>query len=267
MMDAAELMAARRAALDGMAELAGRPGAWPSRLAEAVDLHRYLPSGGPVMPRDVPDDLIRTITDRLIRGGLPGGPGAALVAGLASYFDLVTARAFHTALFGRVWEDFRVRSAEVDQTGCYRIKTTVTADGAIPLERYGSSWSFKRLHIDREVLLFSHLYGPVAGFTGGRVLLVDAWHYLRRHALRFDDAFEWSDEPTEGNKPVLRAEHGRAALADSGADLGALGPDAILFVNNAPGAGILHGVTPVVVTDPERFAREFHRCSAKAVPC
>jgi hypothetical protein len=119
--------------------------------------------------------------------------------------------------------------------------------------------------VDREVLLFSHLYGPLAGFTGGSVQLVDVRAYMRRNALRFADVFEWSDEPSPGSKPVLRAEHCACALATCGVDLGVIGPDEVLFVNNAPGAGILHGVTPVVVSDGARFVREFHRCSVKAL--
>jgi hypothetical protein len=112
-------------------------------------------------------------------------------------------------------------------------------------------------------LLFSHLYGPVGGFDGGAVLLVDARAYMRRHALAFTDLFEWSDEPTPGSKPVLRPEHHHAAVAEYGIDLDVIDIDTILFVNNAPAAGILHGTTPVVITDEASYVRQFHRCSVK----
>ena len=145
----------------------------------------------------------------------------------------------------------------------YRMKSGVTADGRIPLEHYGSRWSFKRLHMDRDALLFSHCYGPVRGFSGGALLLADARTYLSRHGLRFRDLFEWSEEPTAGSKPVLRAECEADVMAECGIDLGQPGPDELLFVNNLPGAGILHGVTPVSPYDMENFLREYHRCSVR----
>ncbi len=115
----------------------------------------------------------------------------------------------------------------------------------------------------RDSLLFSHLYGPVAGFAGGGLRLADVRGYIRRHALRFDDLFEWSQEPTPGSKPVLRAEFEESVMRESGAEIEDIGPDAIVFVNNLPDAGVLHGVSPVTVTDPQRFVREYHRCTVK----
>jgi hypothetical protein len=64
---------------------------------------------------------------------------------------------------------------------------------------------------------------------------------------------------------VLRAEHCETAFAECGVDVGAIGPDTAVFVNNLPDAGILHGVRPVVVTDPRAFHREYHRCGVKGL--
>jgi hypothetical protein len=213
-------------------------------------------------PEAVPASLARVVAARLDRAG-GGGPGAAVVTGLSRVFALAAARTFHEALFRAVWPAFAGRTGVTGAPADYRVKTGVIADGAIPVERYGSTWSFKDLHIDRDAMLFSHLYGPVSGFTGGALLLVDIVPYMRRQALSFDDVFEWSDEATAGSKPVLRARHYAGALAECGAEIGAPGPDEIVFINNTPGAGILHGVTPVSVTDPATFRREYHRCTVK----
>lgn len=81
----------------------------------------------------------------------------------------------------------------------------------------------------------------------------------------------WSQEPTEGSKPVLRFPSNGAALAQCGIKKGGIGSDEILFVNNLPDAGILGGATPVVVTDPSAFrralgpAREPHRAMSPAL--
>jgi hypothetical protein len=211
----------------------------------------------------VPDSLTRAVVARLVRQGDPGGPGVAIVSGLTRLFDIEQGRAFHEVLFHAVWAAFRRHARPSAEESSFRIKTGIIADGAIPLEFYGSSWSFKPLHIDRDALLFSHLYGPVDGFTGGAMLLVDAALYMGLGSLGFSDVFEWSQEPTEGSKPVLRSLHTEAALAQCGVNIGSIGPDEILFVNNLPDAGVLHGATPVVVTDPAAFRREYHRCSVK----
>ncbi|WP_091298950.1 hypothetical protein [Amycolatopsis xylanica] len=212
--------------------------------------------------------LARTASEvarRLARPDHQVGPGAVVVTGLSAHFDFAAAREFHERLFRSVWTEFRDYAGIPGPEEAYRIKTGTIADGAIPVELYGSQWSFKDLHVDREVLLFSHLYGPVTGFTGGELLLVDIRPYLRGRGLGFDDAFAWSNEATEGSKPVLREAHCGPALAECGIDLGPLGPDAVVFVNNLPDAGILHGVRPVEVTDVRGFRREYHRCSAKGV--
>ncbi|MFC0436896.1 hypothetical protein [Kutzneria buriramensis] len=218
-------------------------------------------------PDDVPGRelprLAAAVARRLSRPDHRVGPGAVLVTGLAAHFRPAAAREFHEDLFRAVWTEFRAGIPGGDRE--FRIKTGTVADGAIPEELYGSRWSFKDLHVDREVLLFSHLYGPVAGFAGGELLLVDVRPYLRGRGLGFADAFTWSSESTEGSKPVLRPEHCRSAVAECGVDVGPLGPDAIVFVNNMPDAGILHGVRPVEVTDAAAFRREYHRCSVKEV--
>ncbi|MET7620108.1 hypothetical protein [Streptomyces sp. NPDC005408] len=261
-LSAPDMMTVRRSALDAIADLP--PAAVPRRPFEdiQVDVNDHL------SPTDagtdaVPASLARAVADRLVRHHDRVGPGAAVVTGLASRFGLGTARVFHEALFREVWEEFRSRTGRPGPEGRYRFKTTVTSDGAIPLELYGSNWSFKRPHIDRDTLVFSHLYGPLSGFSGGGLLLVDVRVYMHRHGLRFKDVFEWSDEPTEGSKPVLRHAHLDAALDECAVDLGAMGPDEILFVNNSPDAGILHGVTDVIPADRGDFVRTFHRCSVK----
>jgi hypothetical protein len=255
---AVDMMAMRRAALDEMADLPQPPPGRSPFAAIRVDAGRYLDGGN---PDRVPTGLVTEVVDRLLRDG--AADGAALVSGLARVFDLPAIRRFHEALFRAVWNAVEpVAGAEVPGSG-YRLKTNVTADGAIPLELYGSRWSFKQLHMDRDALLFSHCYGPVVGFDGGALLLADIRMYMSRHRLRFADLFDWSEEPTPGSKPVLRAEHEDCVMAECGTEVAGLGPDQILFINNLPSAGILHGVTPVVVRDQTNYLREFHRCSVR----
>jgi hypothetical protein len=257
-----DMMTARRTALDAMADRSGPASGERPFGGIRVDLGPYLADD---RPGKIPAGLVQTIADRLIRDDGTGGAGAAVVTGLSRYFDLPAARLFHEALFRHVWDQVRHRSGAESPGDHFKIKVGSTSDGAIPLELYGSLWSFKQLHMDRDALLFSHLYGPVAGFTGGSLLLADIRSYMRRHALRFDDLFDWSEESTPGSKPVLRAEHEQSVLDECGIDLGGLGADEVLFVNNFPSAGVLHGVTPVVVADRDGFVREFHRCSVKGV--
>ncbi|WP_217558993.1 hypothetical protein [Streptomyces sp. GbtcB6] len=216
-------------------------------------------------PEGAIDQIAVLVADRLVRSTNAPGAGAAMVVGLSKWFDVDQARTFHEQLFPAVWREYRERHSTLRSHSDFRFKTSVLVDGSIPLELYGNAWSFKDLHIDREVLLFSHLYGPAQDFTGGELLLVDIWPYASSHQLSFDDMFFWSDEPTEGSKPVLRPDHCDPALSECGINLGTCGPDEIVFVNNSPDAGILHGVTPVQVGDPEGYRREFHRCSVKSL--
>ena len=265
-----DMMVVRRMALDAMADLPGPITARRPLTAIRVDLADYKVAQGSSGPGaqesgEVPPSLVDAVTDRLVRDDGTSGAGAAVVTGVSRYFDQPVARLFHEVLFRRVWDRFRHRCGP-ESPDHFKIKVNVTSDGAIPLELYGSEWSFKQLHMDRDALLFSHLYGPVAGFTGGALLLADVRTYLHRHGLRFNDLFEWSREATPGSKPVLRAEHVAAVMAECGVDLGGPGPDEIIFVNNLPSAGILHGVTPVAVPAADGFIRTFHRCSVKGVP-
>jgi hypothetical protein len=252
------MMALRRAKLSLL-------GAQPARtvrpfadLRVSLDDYEMKPGEG----HAVPEGLAEAVANRLARGDTSSGPGAAIVSGVSKHFDVPAARNFHEALFRDVWQAFRKLDLE-DPAAGYRVKTGVITDGAIPIELYGSAWSFKKLHIDREVLLFSHHYGPVAGFTGGNLLLVDIQPYMSSRSLTFDDVFEWSEEATQGSKPVLREHLSEDVFAEGGIDCGAIGPDEIVFLNNMPGAGILHGVTPVSVNDRETFVREYHRCTVK----
>lgn len=257
------MMEMRRKAIEAMRLTA--PPEPMSRVADlTVDALVHLAPGGDFTV--VPGPLVTQIVRRLRRDGNHRGLGAAVVTGLSSLFNLEEARKFHECLFARVWEEFLRNSQGLDRSALYRVKTGITSDGSIPVELYGSEWSFKSLHMDRDALLFSHLYGPLTGFSGGHVLLVDAWGYLARHQLAFDEAFEWSQEPTAGSKPMLRRErHHDAALSEYGVNLGPIGQDAVIFVNNLPEAGILHGISPVVVTEPDSFVRVFHRCSVRQI--
>lgn len=232
----------------------------------AIDAMAGMPAVGSFddIRLDIGDDprgheTVQRLADVLVRDG------AALLTGLSRHFDLDAARLYHEELFGKVWQLVRHRCGATGPDGRYRVKVNTTSDGAIPLELYGSQWSFKQLHMDRDALLFSHLYGPVHGFGGGSLLLADAHAYLYRHRLQFADVFTWSEEATPGSKPVVRAEHENALLAECGVDVGGLDADTIIFVNNFPEAGVVHGVTPVVVEDRATFVREYHRCSVKEV--
>ncbi|MDI5961183.1 hypothetical protein [Streptantibioticus silvisoli] len=254
------MMDVRRTAIDAM-RYAVPPKAWSGPGDLEIDAGPYL--GDADAP--IPQTLVAGTVRLLLRDGEQPGPGAAVVTGLPRTASPQGVRDLHERLFGAVWEAFRDASRELDAAAVYRVKTGTTSDGAIPVELYGSAWSFKALHIDRDALLFSHLYGPLAGFTGGGMLLVDARAYLARHGLGFDDAFEWSQEPTEGSKPMLREQRHAEARAGFGVNLGPIGPDRAVFVNNLPAAGILHGVTPVVPTGTEPLVRVFHRCSVKRI--
>ncbi|MFE2596805.1 hypothetical protein ACFXCZ_09925 [Streptomyces sp. NPDC059396] len=253
------MMELRRSSLDEFAHLPP-----PDRkpfTGVCIELADFLSAPG--YSGEVPQNLVRAIADLLVKDRNRSGAGAALVSGLLEHFELEEARSFHEELFRAVWEEFRRRVLPAGTTEDFRIKMGVISDGAIPIELYGSKWSFKRFHADRDALLFSHLYGPVAGFTGGELHLIDIHPYMNRGSLHFDDVFEWSDEPTDGCKPVLRPHHSESALTMCGTTMGALGPNEIVFVNNLPNAGVLHGVTPVIVTDTDIFQREYHRCSVK----
>lgn len=255
-MRVSDLSSARRSALDRMADLPNADVTVPPFTGSKIDA-----AGASTLS----DDMVRQISRTLVREPPEVGPGAVLLTGLVWNVDDMDARLRHEELFLRVWADFRHRSGCVDGDDAVKIKMKIIRDGAIPMELYGSSWSFKRLHADRDALLFSHRYGPMAGFSGGELLLADARMFLRSHKLRFNDIFEWSDEPTAGSKPVLRAEYQDAMIAECGINLGVIGANEVLFVNNLPEAGILHGVRPVEVIDSRTFVREYHRVSVRRI--
>jgi adenylate kinase family enzyme len=260
----AEMMIARRAAMDAMGQDIRFAAAARWTAADlTVDATPYLEA------RDRGQDLswlADRVANRLIRDDGAAGVGVTVVTGLSAFLDVTAARAFHEALFRHVWDRVRERALTDLPTDRFKIKIGVTADGDIPLALYGSRWSFKQLHADRDALLFSHLYGPTAGFTGGDLVLADIRTYLSRHTASFEDVFGWSEEPTPGSKPVVLPEHEAAVLAEYGFILESPDADAIVFVNNMPSAGVLHGVTPVAATGECVFEREFHRCSVKRMP-
>lgn len=243
------MMAARKATFDGRA----RPEPFdPARFA-AQDVH--IAADDRTGHRRAA--LVETIVDRLATHPDGVGAGYCLVRGLAAFMPVEAARTFSTALFADVWARYRARSDRItDDRDFYDIET-LTRDGAIPTELFGSRWSFKPPHADRNGLLFAHVYGPNAGFGGGDVLLIDALAYTKDLGLAFDEAMTWSADPG-AQKPVLRPEHVEPALSSHGRRFGQLSPDSILFVNNGP-EGLLHGATELEITDERDFTRSLHR--------
>ena len=243
------MMAARKAAFDGRA----RPDTFDHAWFGAQDV------------RITADDctgpgraaLAETIVNRLATHPDGVGAGYCLVNGLAALVPVEATREFSTSVFADVWARYRMRSHRItDERDFYDIET-LTRDGAIPTELFGSRWSFKPPHADRNGVLFAHVYGPSGGFGGGDVLLIDALAYAKDFGLAFDDAMTWSDD-SEAQKPVLRPEHVEPALSTHGRRFGQLSPDSILFVNNGP-EGLLHGATELKITDEGHFTRILHR--------
>ncbi|MGH3855278.1 MAG: hypothetical protein ACRDR6_17645 [Pseudonocardiaceae bacterium] len=247
----------RRYALEAMGRAAARPPSPDSahlRLDEHTD---------PTRPD--PRDLVDAVTRRLLRDldDATDGPGYTVLSGLSgSFVDVDEARLFHRHLFDQVWSLFR-KQPKLIPDGPFRTASRTVADGRIPIDQYGSAWSFKELHADRDALLFSHLYGPAQGFDGGELLIADARRFLAGRSLAFDEVFSWSQEPTAGSKPVLRRRYHEAVMTECGAVFKLGCTDIVVLVNNLPEAGVLHGARPVRVTDPDRFVREYHRCSAR----
>lgn len=250
-MSSVDMMLRRRQAIDAFALLP------PAFAATGRFTDIEVPAAGALAAGELLP-VVSAACDRLMRD-TPGRPGAALVTGLraACGDDIAALRAAHSRLFTVVWDEFRCRSA---LAGDYACKAKVLSDGRIPEADYGSRWSFKALHTDRSAVLFSHLYGPGAGFSGGEVLLVDARAFLAARGFGFDTAFEWSGEEGE-SKPVLRDVFARDAVEGWGRNLGQLTSDSILFINNQPDAGVLHGAMPVHVPAENAFIRQYHRCS------
>jgi hypothetical protein len=200
---------------------------------------------------------IDLIADSL-RRSRHGGPGGAAVVGGLRWSTSATSRdAAHESLFRRVWDRYRDLEG-LDDPGS--VATKLLSDGRIPLELYGSRWTFKRLHADAQAHLFSHLFVTQRGFAGGQLHLVDMRAYLFRVRLPFDDVFEWGDEARPGAKPTVRDEHAHEAMDRFGTDVGRLADGDVLLVNNAPASGIFHAVAPLRNIEPDRFERVYHRC-------
>jgi hypothetical protein len=243
------MMAARKAAFDGR----GRPEPFDLALFGAQDIH--IIADDQAGPRRV--SLVEEIADRLATHPDGSGAGYCLLDGLAALMPVEAARAFTAGLFADVWSQYRARSNRITVDRDFFSTETLTGDGKIPTELFGSRWSFKPPHADRNGVLFAHVYGPCAGFVGGDVFVIDALAYTKEWALDFDDAMTWSDEPGT-QKPVLRAEHVGEALSSHGRRFGQLTADTILFVNNGP-QGLLHGATDLEIGDERRFERSLYR--------
>lgn len=243
------MMAARKAAFDGRA----RPNQFDRARFAAQNVR--VTADDRTGPRRAA--LVGTIVDRLVTHPDDAGAGYCLVNGLAALMPVEAARRFSTALFADVWDRYRARSDRISDDREFDNVEALVRDGAIPTELFGSRWSFKPPHADRDGLLFAHVYGPSAGFGGGDVLLIDALSYIKDLGLAFDDVMTWSDDPGV-QKPVLRPEHVEPALSTHGRRFGQLDPDSILFVNNGP-EGLLHGATELAITDEQNFTRPLHR--------
>lgn len=243
------MMAARKAAFDGRA----RP--------DLFDRVRFATQDVRITADDLTGPrraaLVETVVDRLATHPDGIGAGYCLAEGLAALMPVEGVREFSTAVFADIWTRYRARSDRITEDRDFYDIETLTRDGAIPTELFGSRWSFKPPHADRNGLLFAHVYGPSAGFDGGDVLLIDALAYTKDLGLAFSDAMTWSDDPG-AQKPVLRPEHVEPALSSHGRRFGQLSPGSILFVNNGP-EGLLHGATELKITDEQSFTRFLHR--------
>lgn len=203
-------------------------------------------------------DLVDRAVDHLATSPDGDGIGYCLLEGAAQLMTLGQVRGFSSELLREVWLRFRSRSPRISEGRDFFAADTLTSDGGIPTELFGSEWTFKPPHADRNGVLFAHVYGPATGFAGGNVFVIDALAYMKERDLRFDDAFVWS-EGSDDRKPVLRPEHVDPALASYGRVFGQLDHDSVLLVNNSP-EGLLHGATELRVTSRSEFSRVLHRC-------
>jgi len=244
----ASMMAARKAAFSAQV----RPGPFDHSWFAAQDLR--------VTAEDLHKartTLVDSIVDRLATYPDGTGAGYCLLNGLAAQMPVEAVRELSVTLFTEVWSQYRFRCDRIAQDRDFYMVKTLSADGKIPVGLYGSPWSFKTPHADRNGVLFVHVYGPHVGFNGGEVLLIDALAYTQSHGFTFDEVMTWSDDPGD-QKPVLRTRHVEAALEGYGRQFGQLTPDAILFVNNGP-EGLLHGATELQIGDESTFSRTLHR--------
>lgn len=201
--------------------------------------------------------LVDGILDRVSTPPDGVGPGYCLVYGLSKVMAAESVRQFSVQLFEIVWDQFRSQSSRISDDRVFYLIETLTNDGQVDPHDYGSSWTFKPPHADRNGVLFAHVYGPNSGYRGGAVLLVDALSYAKESGLTFDEVMTLSKD-SGPQKPVLRAEHVAPAVAGYGRSFGRLSPDAILFVNNGP-EGLLHGATELEIRSERDFRRPLHR--------
>jgi len=246
----AEMMAARAAAFD------------PAIGPRGFDRELFQSLALPVAANDLRGGRRSSLVDRIVghlaRGPEGSGTGYCLLRGFRSFSSVQETRATSAALLRDVWGCFRSRSPRIPASRDFFTTETLTHDGAIPPELFGSRWSFKVPHADRNGVLFAHVYGPTAGFEGGAILVVDALAYAASLGLGFEDVCGWSADVGD-KKPVLRPEHVRPALAGFGRSLGVLGTDEVLFINNSP-EGVLHGASELLVRSETSFVRVLHRC-------
>lgn len=242
-----ELMRQRKAAID-----------WASTAVAPVicGLHEARTRISVTHPR-VTSELVSHLLELLERRKGSGGPGIALISG--SPGPLAATRQFSLDIMAALRAGMPV-SGEFAAHNTH-VAETVTVDGSIPLEQFGTAWTFKPPHMDREAIYFSHVYGPARGFGGGEVILIDALAYVSSAGLSFDQVFDWSDEPVS-QKPVMKPAHVLDATRDFGISLGALPDNEILIVNNTPDGGILHGATELLDIQPG-FTREIHRVAIR----
>lgn len=166
---------------------------------------------------------------------------------------------------------------ELQQSFTLRVWRSITATGTVPEvvcgtgamsdgveqgTQFARQWTYKSLHMDRKSMLFSHCYGPMRGYAGGHILIADALGYMRSKALTFEELFEWDAGESRSGRLVVQRTHQEAMLASHGFDLGQGCNDWLLLVNNAPGAGIVHGATTVFPSS-DSYVRRIQRCSIK----
>lgn len=205
----------------------------------------------------LPTPFIDDIVSRLATPPDGAGAGYCLVTGLSEWMSVESVRSFSALLFDAVWTRYRARCARINSARDFYFVETLTNDGEVDADAYGSAWTFKPPHSDRNGLVFAHVYGPHCGFTGGDVLVVDALAFALGHGMDFSGTMKWSDDAGP-QKPVLQPDHVASAVARYGRTFGPLSPDAILLVNNGP-EGLLHGATELVIANWTEFSRPIHR--------
>ncbi len=206
---------------------------------------------------EVQDQQIAVIAEALHRPIGKARSGAVLLRDLRWPVEATDRHEQHGRLFDRIWQMHR-RNSSLQPLG--KISDKLIDDGKIPVELYGSPWTFKSLHADSRAYLFSHLFGPLAGYSGGNIILVDMRAYLSNIRLTFDEIFEWGAERNPGAKPTVRSHHAAVAVEDFGVDLGPLKDGDVLIINNSPEAAIFHAATPLKIEEPALFDRRYHRC-------